>query len=175
MRSVTIDDVMDFGILPGYSRHRVEQLFGDQNRLTALDILESDIPYYDRLWAVLREDLISARVLHLFGCWCAEQALLAERTAGREPDLRIWSSLEAKRKWVDGLVTDDELCEAVFVANDAVESATNLAANSAARSVAKASGWCSCCSAREAAKYAFRALTTSAQCNHIVKMLRKDK
>ena len=61
--------------------------------------------------------------LHEFACWCAEQALLRERAAGREPDRRSWNAIEAKRKWSRGEVTDEELAAAYAAAADAAYAA----------------------------------------------------
>lgn len=73
-------------------------------------------------------------VLHEFMCWCAEQALLREREAGREPDPRSWKAIEVKRKWLKGEATDEELVTIGLEAWDAARSAVEGA--SAARSAA---------------------------------------
>lgn len=70
-------------------------------------------------------------VLHEFMCGCAEQALLGEREAGREPDKRSWAAIETKRKWLKGEATDAELC-AASVAADAAANATGRTAGRAA-------------------------------------------
>ena len=72
------------------------------------EILEGD----DKVCATERTVLKmidATNVLHEFACWCAEQALLKEREAGREPDQRSWAAIEAKRKWLRGEITDSEL------------------------------------------------------------------
>jgi hypothetical protein len=48
-------------------------------------------------------------VLHEFVCWCAEQDLLREREAGREPNERSWAAVETKHKWLKGEATGEEL------------------------------------------------------------------
>jgi hypothetical protein len=73
-------------------------------------------------------------VLHEFMCWCAEQALLREREAGHEPDLRSWTAIETKRKWLKGEATDEELVTVELEAWDAARSTVEGA--SAARSAA---------------------------------------
>lgn len=47
--------------------------------------------------------------LHEFAILCAERALLREREAGREPDPRSWSIIEAKRMWLREELTTEEL------------------------------------------------------------------
>lgn len=51
-------------------------------------------------------------VLHEFACWCAEQALLADRKRGREPDKRSWAAVRTKRRWLAGKATDMDLAAA---------------------------------------------------------------
>lgn len=66
----------------------------------------------DKLCATHRKVLWmtdAANTLHEFACWSAEQALLAERVAGREPDARCFAAIEAKRKWIIGETSLDEL------------------------------------------------------------------
>lgn len=75
----------------------------------------------------------ATKVLHEFACWCAEQALLRERAAGREPDPRCWAAVKAKRTWLRGEI-DDATLEA---ARSAVWSITWSAAQSATRNVAR--------------------------------------
>jgi hypothetical protein len=72
------------------------------------EILEGD----DKVCATERTVLKmidATNTLHEFACWCAGQALLKEREAGREPDPRSWAAVEAKRKWLRGEITDKEL------------------------------------------------------------------
>lgn len=54
----------------------------------------------------------ASRVLHEFACVVAERALLKEREAGREPDKRSWDAIQAKKDWMAGIISDDELCAA---------------------------------------------------------------
>lgn len=105
---------------------------------TALGILRlaEDIPSHYRLWAVLREPLISAKTLHLFACNVAEQELLnAENT-----DARSWDAISAKRLWLAHQATDEELSAACSAASDAVFAACTSAAPDAV--------FCSGCSSR---------------------------
>lgn len=76
----------------------------------------------------------ATKTLHEFACWCAEQALLREREAGREPDVRSWAAIEVKRRWLKGEATDEEL----YVARDAAWDAARDAARAAARAAAGA-------------------------------------
>ncbi len=64
-------------------------------KANALDILRlRRVPAKDRLWVVLREDLIPAKLLHEFGCWCADEALKLIDN----PDPRSVEAVRAKRQ-----------------------------------------------------------------------------
>ena len=94
----------------------------------------------DKVCARARKALWMAdatRTLHEFACWCAEQALLREREAGREPDARSWAAIEAKRQWLAGKISKGEL----DAARDAAWSAARDAAWSAARGAAWGAAW----------------------------------
>ena len=70
----------------------------------------------------------ATRTLHEFAIWCAEGALNGERKAGREPDPKSWAAIQAKRDWLDGKITDDQMDDA----RDAAEAADRAAAWTAA-------------------------------------------
>lgn len=76
---------------------------------TALDVLRHpNVTAQDKLWVVLREDWIPATVLHEFACRLAEQALALVEA----PDPRSVAAVAAKRAWLRGEATDDELAAA---------------------------------------------------------------
>ena len=103
-------------------------------KATALDILRLNrIPAADRLWAVLREEFVPADILHEFACRCAEKAMALVRN----PDPRSIAAIEAKRKWVRGEITSDELA----AAQAAAWAAAQYAAQYAARDAAQAAAW----------------------------------
>jgi hypothetical protein len=153
MKTVTIDDVMSWGpCQPDYPRERVEKLFDGRSSLKALEILALRIPAADRLWAVLREDLIPAHGLHELACRFAEQALRRELIAGRKPDPRSWKSIRVKRAWIAGTVTDEQMEAARVAAWAAAWAAAWTAAWAAARAAAWAAAWTAArAAAREAA------------------------
>ena len=70
--------------------------------------------------------------LHEFACQCAEDALKNAEIA----DPLLWGAVEAKRKWLKGEVTDQQLNAAWSAAQDAAWSAAQDAAWSAAQNVA---------------------------------------
>ncbi len=98
----------------------------------------------------------ATNTLHEFACWCAENALNLIREKGQELDPRSWGAIEAKRKWLRGEITDEELDAARGAAWDAARGAAWDAARGAAwgaaRGAARGSAWGSARgSARDAA------------------------
>lgn len=80
----------------------------------------------------------ATNVLHEFACWCAEQAMLKEREVGHEPDPRLWAAIEAKRRWLRGEITDEELAVVRDAAWDAAQSATKATVKNMAWVAARA-------------------------------------
>lgn len=109
---------------------------------SALDILRlDDVAADDRLWLVLREELIDAQILHEFACRCADRAIAR---IGK-PDARSVAAIEAKRKWLRGEISDDELDAAwdaaLAAAKYAARAAARAAAMAAARAAARDAAW----------------------------------
>lgn len=135
------------------------------------EILEGD----DKVCATERTVLKmidATNILHEFACCCAEEVLLREREAGREPDRRSWAAIEAKHKWLKGQITDEELRAAESAAWSAAESAAWSAAWSADRSAAwdaaRAAAWSA---AKSVVWSAAKSAAWSAQNEQLEKML----
>ena len=121
---------------------RLKKIGAQKERWTALDILAlDDVDAEDKLWAVLREELIDVRTLHEFACWCAEEALSHVENA----DERSWNAIKVKRAWLRGEASDAELsaarAAAWTAARDAAEAAAWIAAGAAIWDVAESSAW----------------------------------
>ena len=124
-----------------------------RDKWSAIDILRLDeVDAKDRLWLVLREELIDAPILHEFACRCAERAL----SRINKPDARSVAAIEAKRKWLRGEISDKELVAAM----DAALAASWPSASNAARDAAMAAA---CAAARYAARAAECAAIKSAE------------
>jgi len=90
----------------------------------------------DKICAREREVLWMAdasRILHEFACDCAERAL---KLAG-VTDERCWKAIEAKREWLRGEASDEELSVAWTAARQAAWEAVEAAAWTAARLAAE--------------------------------------
>jgi hypothetical protein len=136
---ITFEQVMAWK--PCYSQERIEELFAGREVLTLEDIFNLDISVEHKLWVLLREELIPAPVLHEFACRVAEQALKWIS----DPDPRSVAAIAAKRAWLRGEITDEQLREArvsaIILSWPADESLAMFAANASAREAA----WSAAC------------------------------
>jgi len=140
MKKITVDQVIkwkpcgydgpDNG--KNYTESKVKKLFGRRKHMSVLRVLNLKIPSEDRLWAVLRPELIDEKTLRLFACDCAERILKAEQKAERKTDIRSWKAIEVSRLFVYGEATKKEL----DAARDAAGAAAWAAAGAAARDAA---------------------------------------
>jgi len=144
--------------------------------LTALQILDLDIPAEDRLWAVLREELIDPRALRLFACREAELALNRVQRRGGAVDPRSREAIRVARRYANGMASDEEL-DAARAAADAARAAAD-AARAAARDAARAAeaaardaAWAAADAALAAAWVAAWDATRRAQVKRLRKML----
>ena len=123
VKAITYEDFARFGPCWLTDEHKraehAEQLAryrAMREKWTALDILRIDeVSADDRLWLVLREELLDAPILHEFACRCAERAL----SRVHNPDPRSISAIETKRKWLRGECTGFELAAAMDAVMDA--------------------------------------------------------
>ena len=180
MKSVTLEEFKKFD--PCWLKNeedakKLEEIGRRKEQWTALDILalpDEEVSAADKLWAVLREELIDASVLHEFACRCAEEALKLVDN----PDPRSVAAIEAKRKWLRGEIGNDALqaarvaawaaawdaasaaawdaawaasAAAWDAASDAASEAASEAASAAASEAASAAASEAACAAREAA------------------------
>ena len=143
MKTVTPEQFKEFGpcwLETAAGRKRYARVAAMRDEWSALDVLALDgVSNEDKLWAVLREEFIDAPVLHEYACRCAEYAL----TFVREPDSRSIAAIEAKRKWLRGEISNDDLTAARAAAARAAAwtaawTAVNAAADADAGAVADA-------------------------------------
>jgi hypothetical protein len=127
-----------------YSDEKIATLVPAEG-LTPLQILDLDIPPQDRLWVVLREEVIPARELRLLACLWARRAL----SRVKNPDPRSLHAIEVSERFARGEATEEEL----LLAQDAARYADGYDAARAAVFTAYASAR----AARSAADAAARA------------------
>jgi len=120
------------------------------------DIVEGDDKLCGRRRTVLWM-LDATRILHEFACQCTEDALALVE----QPDARSVAGIAAKRKWLKGEITDEEL-DAAWVA--AWDAALDTASWSAARDAAAwAVAWAAVRNAAWAARSAAQAVAGAAR------------
>ena len=127
MKSVTVEQVMDWHPCPTYNEGLVRELFAGRETLAPDDIATLDIPIDDKLWVLLRPFYLPDKALHLLACDIAEHVV---HLCGDDP--RPAAAIAAKRAWVAGEISDDELAAARASAWDAAWAAAWAAAGDAA-------------------------------------------
>ena len=164
MKTITYEQFLEFDPCYLYDPEKkalMESIAQRREHWSAMDILElENIPAADRLWAVLREELIDAPILHEFACLCAERAL----SRIENPDPRSLRAIEVKRAWLRGKATDEELTaawaaalaarHATWAAAEAAAQDAALAARHAALAAAEAATWAAAEAAALAAAWA---------------------
>lgn len=143
IKTVTVDQVLEWKPCDGYDRVRLEELFAGREVVSALDILNMPISADDKLWAALRIDLIEENSLHLLACDFAEVVLPLWEEKYPDDD-RPRAVIEAKRAWVASEISDRELDAAWAAALDAVMGARDAARDAAwiaARDAAGIPAW----------------------------------
>jgi hypothetical protein len=142
-----------------------------ESGLTPLQILDLDIPTEDRLWVILREEIIPARELRLLACKWARGALAV---AGN-PDPRSVAAVDCAERFAMDEVTAEELDSARAAAWAAAQAAARYAdwaaawaaARAAAQAAARYAAWAAAQAAardaaRDAARYAAQAAARDA-------------
>jgi len=119
-------------------KEKILRLSRGKTEMTIEEIIElQHVPAEDKLWLLLKEEIIPARTLHEFALWCAETAL----TRANATDERSWNALKVKRLWLDGKATDEELAAARDAAMYAAKYAAWAAAWDAARDAVWDAAW----------------------------------
>lgn len=99
LKTFTIDDIRSWQPCYDPGRHLPEDWRG-----TALDLLAMEqIPAHDRLWVVLRDEVIDAQTLRLYAAWCARQV------AHLNPDPRVTKACDVAERFALGQAAREEL------------------------------------------------------------------
>lgn len=152
-------------------RKRFARIAAIRNEWTALDVLNlPDVSAQDKLWSVLREEFIEVPTLHEFACRCAEYSL----SFVASPDPQSIATIEAKRKWLRGEITDTELYAARDAAWYTAGNAVSRAARDAVIAAANRAAWNAAWYAAKAATWSDESNTTwDAASKHEVEILRE--
>jgi len=137
---ITTEQIMSWRPCGRYDESIVSGLIGDGK--TPLEIAELEITIEDRLWVLLRQDIIPEIQLHSLACD------FAQAVSHLNQDPRVQAAIDAKRKWIAGKISDKELEAAREATWEAAMAAARAAAWAAAMAAAMAAA------AREAARSA---------------------
>ena len=137
---ITTEQIMSWRPCGRYNESIVSDLIGDGK--TPIEITELMIPAEDRLWVLLRQDIIPEIQLHSLACD------FAQAVSHLNQDPRVQAAIDAKRKWIAGKISDKELEAAREATWEAAMAAARAAAWAAAMAAAMAAA------AREAARAA---------------------
>ena len=149
MKKITVREIMKFGPCDRYNIFTVFKLikFGK----TPLEILDLEISKSDKFWLLLRPKYISERQLHLLACDFAQEVVYLNSDPG------VQAAIDAKRLWIDGKITDEELKKARAAARAAYAATYAAYAAAAARAAAYAARAAYAADAADAATYAANA------------------
>jgi len=159
MKQITIEMIRSWK--PCYDPTYVDGVDEDWTG-TVLDVLNSDIPHDDKLWLVLREELLPEAPLREFARWCASQVI------------DMWEAPDIVKEYLE--TGNEELRDAAWdAARDAARDAAQDAAQDAAWAAAWAAAWHA---AWAAARYAARAAAWAAarhaaQTEKLIEMVEK--
>jgi hypothetical protein len=152
---ITIDQVFSF--YPCYEEDKFRELhssLGYPEEMTIEEILHCDYRPEDILWLILRPEIIPERLLHELSIIFAERSLMKEVEAGRFPDPRSWWAVNAKKLWLQGKISDEELEKARAYADAAAAYAADAADAAYAAAAAAAADADAAAYAAYAAAYA---------------------
>ena len=170
MKSITLITLMSWRPCPPYPRGRIKRLFAGRKRITWRGVAKCRIPAADRLWVLLRTELVDEAILFEFACDVAERALMAERAAGREPHADSWDAIAVKRRWLKGEATDEDLRQAHVAAHATIYNAAHVAAHAATCDTARDAAYIAALAAALAATYAAE---REWQLAHLIELIQK--
>jgi len=101
MKTITLDLIRSFG--PCYDPSKY--VSNPNWKGDVIKVLNNpNVPAADKIWLVVRPEFMSDKLLHIFACEVAEQALKQHNIKNK----RSWKAIQVKR-WLEGKATDQEL------------------------------------------------------------------
>ena len=137
-KRVTVQQVISWNPCAEYTATSMNKIWrrGNETVVTASASEIIAMPHHpnaDKIWTVLRPELLDDSQLHEIACRFAEKALAYERVAGREPDPRSFAAIVAKRSWLAGKLDSAGLSKARQDAVDAMVKPKEFARSDARR------------------------------------------
>ena len=151
MKTITLDLIRSFG--PCYDPSKY--VSNPNWKGDVIKVLNNpNVPAADKIWLVVRPEFMSDKLLHIFACEVAEQALKQHNIKNK----RSWKAIQVKRLWLEGKATDQEL----RLAREQAWQAYAAAAADAATAYAAARAAAAAAAAADAATYAAADAATAA-------------
>jgi hypothetical protein len=117
----------------GLNRAALEDLWGGRGHLTAVEMLALPIPAQNRRLLVLRPEVIPAKLLFIFALDIAERAYAGAREwALFDRSSMVAKALSARRKWMLGRISDDQLGREIAAARRELDATPLRVANQVA-------------------------------------------
>ena len=143
MLTATVDDLLGWEPCSRWTEDCIRNVAGKKERWSALEVLDLPILPEEKLWIVLRPELIPEPLLHELACRFAEQVLPIWESRYPE-DQRLRLAIEAKRAWIRGEISRGELDaagSAAWSARAVAEAVARAAARAVAWAAADAAAW----------------------------------
>ena len=145
-KQLTVDDIMEWVMCKEWSREKVQEKFGKRKTVTPLQLAGAEgVSAQDKLWILLRPEIIPKKELQFLACDFAEDVLpIFEKEY--PDDKRLRQAIEAKRKWARGEISDEQMVEA----RNAARVAAWTASTTSAVDVVVGAAWVAARAARDA-------------------------
>lgn len=171
MKAFSIEDIRSWDPCYDPKKYLPEDWQG-----TTIDILNMNkIPFADRLWCVLRTELISERVMRLVAVWAYRDTL----NWIKNPDPRSIAAADIAEKFVLGQATEEEKSAAESAAWSAFDAAADSTADftigCAAKSAADSTAWFAVESAARAVATCSPQSAAERQRNKLIEMILADE
>lgn len=107
LKKATIEDLISWG--PCYGNAKIRRIVGGVTEFDALDVLKrDDIRARDRLWVVLRREMLDEKTMQLFSCYAARSVLdIYERD--HPGDSRPRTAIDIAERYANGNATYAEM------------------------------------------------------------------
>ena len=136
-KRITLRQLLAWEPCGPWSEESILRVTNGRRQLTPLEIVDlPGVSAGDKLWVLLREEVLPENELRLFACWCAERVLRAEAKAGRPPDKRSRTAVRVARAFARGEATAEELSSAWSAAWSASAAAWSSAYSASVASAA---------------------------------------
>lgn len=115
---ISFEQIVQWGATASYSENVVRKIWGSKDVLVIDEILNLSVHPHFICWALLREEILPSRLLHLIAQDWVADLWLQYKEKGIYMDFRLESLINMKRAWLDGQLSDSLMLKAAVVADD---------------------------------------------------------